>query len=602
MKEGEGLGAKVIAAHKPATSHTTKKMARHPQEDGATAQRGFKRRTARGEKGEQVRRRKETQQPLDNISSSEEEIGEAEIVEDRAPRAPRRSGSSSSNSGSSSRRSDQNKEKGGKKKRRRTAEQQDRQVLEQLRNSNDEEEEDIQGDNNSEEEEDIYGPETSVEKRTPTRQTTRPSLTKQGEGGVLGFYSAQKRSGGTVDGTNSDSTIKEFVRSTVFKNIKFVVTDQEIEFGNNICAAVVRQMKIVEDQQREWWTGHKKVVQKALADKRSTTNGMMKLEVVSEFGIVECSVNRNCLSNILCTVLPEALFRKNQMPTLGEFRITNIIGDDEMFRLYCESLLSCVVGKTWWNNNSDKMKVSEMASVSDEAFALLLLENSYKMWKGMGEDLTYKIVRDRETTVDMSKRMVPAVGTIGDSNEGTAETSAQEPQQDDGRSKETAAATEEEVIQEKGRQKQRRRRGKNEQGESSNGYANTKWTFNGPDTKKYHGWDIKGMYRYKKLYRDITKMRKTSKNRREREEAYMGLREKIASKRKKTKVAAPRELDSYKQPNGFDDLKRMQAEKGLPGQEGELLDEEEFILSGDEYYEEEEEMGEGEGSGSANSD
>jgi hypothetical protein len=296
------------------------------------------------------------------------------------------------------------------------------------------------------------------------------------------------------------------------------------------------------------------------------------------------------------------------MPTLGEFRITNIIGNDEMFRLYCESLLSCVVGKTWWNNNADKKTVSEMASVSDEAFALLLLENSYEMWKGMGEDLTYKIVRDRETTVDMSKRMVPAVGTIDDSNKSTTEAEAQgasviteegtnqEPAQEDGQHKETTAATTEEVIQERGRQKQRRRRGKNEQGESTNGYPNTKWTFNGPDTKKYHGWDIQGMYRYKLLYRDITLMRNTSKKRKDREAAYRGLREKIASRRKRKKVAAPRELHAYKQPNGFDDMKRIQAEKDQPGQ-SELLDGKEFILSEDEYYEEEEEAGEEEEGG-----
>jgi hypothetical protein len=287
------------------------------------------------------------------------------------------------------------------------------------------------------------------------------------------------------------------------------------------------------------------------------------------------------------------------MPTLGEFRIKNIISNDEMFRLYCESFLSCVVGKTWWNNNADKKTVSEMASISDEAFALLLLENSYMMWKGMGEDLTYKIVRDRETTVDMSKRVVPVVGTIDDSNKSTTEEQeagmidregTSQEQQDDGRRRETAAETGE-GIQEKGRQKQRRRRGKNEKGESTNGYANTKWTFNGPDTKKYHGWDILGMYRYKKLYRDITMMRKRSKQRQEREVAYMELRGKIASKRRKQKVTSPKELESYKQPNGFEDMIRIQGEADQTEQ-GELLDEEEFILSGDEYYGEDEEASE----------
>jgi hypothetical protein len=288
------------------------------------------------------------------------------------------------------------------------------------------------------------------------------------------------------------------------------------------------------------------------------------------------------------------------MPNLEKFSIMNIIGDEEMFRLYCESLLSCVVGKTWWNNHADKKKVSEMASISDEAFALLLLENSYNMWKGMGEDPTYKIVRDRETTVDMSRRVVPVVGTMDDTNNSTATPEAggagggeggtsQEPRES-GQRQETPAATGE-VVRETGRQLQRRRRGKNVQGESTNGYANTNWTFNGPDTKKYHGWDMKGMNRYKKLYSDVTAMRNQSKQRHDREVAYMEVRERIASKRKKAKVTMPRELGSYKQPNGFEDMIRMQGGNGIPEHHGALLDENEFVLSDDECNEEEEALG-----------
>jgi hypothetical protein len=133
---------------------------------------------------------------------------------------------------------------------------------------------------------------TTKEKR---RQMNGGKDTQQPDDGS----SSEEEQGGTVDGSNSNLTLKEFVRSTVFKNIKFVVTDQEIEFGNHICEAVLLQLKIVEDRRRDWWSGHKKVVRKALADKRSTTNGMMKLEVVSEFGKLECSVNRSCFSNIL---------------------------------------------------------------------------------------------------------------------------------------------------------------------------------------------------------------------------------------------------------------------------------------------------------------
>ena len=148
---------------------------------------------------------------------------------------------------------------------------------------------------------------------------TGRSTTSQRES-MEGFLKAQRKGGGTVDGDNTKSTLKEFVRSSIFKNIKFVVTDQEIEFGNHICNAVLVNMKIAEDQKRDWWSAHKKVVQKSLADKRSTTNGMMKLEVVSEFerGSAQCFAI--AILTFFPTVPSESLFRKKQMPKIGRIR------------------------------------------------------------------------------------------------------------------------------------------------------------------------------------------------------------------------------------------------------------------------------------------
>ncbi len=53
---------------------------------------------------------------------------------------------------------------------------------------------------------------------------------------------------------------------------------------------------------------------------------------------------------------------------------------------FSEVVLSCVVGKTSWKMNSGTRKLSEFVTVSDEAFGLLLMFNSWEVWKMMSEN------------------------------------------------------------------------------------------------------------------------------------------------------------------------------------------------------------------------
>ena len=47
---------------------------------------------------------------------------------------------------------------------------------------------------------------------------------------------------------------------------------------------------------------------------------------------------------------------------------------------FCDSWLSCVVGENDWKKQRTKKKISEIATASDEAFALLVLENIWDEW------------------------------------------------------------------------------------------------------------------------------------------------------------------------------------------------------------------------------
>ena len=48
--------------------------------------------------------------------------------------------------------------------------------------------------------------------------------------------------------------------------------------------------------------------------------------------------------------------------------------------MFCDFFLSRVVGHTAWKDGCTKSKVSELASITDEAFAYLLVENYYEVW------------------------------------------------------------------------------------------------------------------------------------------------------------------------------------------------------------------------------
>ena len=65
-------------------------------------------------------------------------------------------------------------------------------------------------------------------------------------------------------------------------------------------------------------------------------------------------------------------------------KIENIIvkkrTEGKEYGWFCDVVLSVVVGKMFWKNFQAKKLVVEMASTSDEAFGILLLQNYIKPW------------------------------------------------------------------------------------------------------------------------------------------------------------------------------------------------------------------------------
>jgi len=67
----------------------------------------------------------------------------------------------------------------------------------------------------------------------------------------------------------------------------------------------------------------------------------------------------------------------------------------DSFFLFCDNFLSRIVGISVWKEGCQKKKVSEMATISDEAFALLLMENYWDYWANLNlQDYKSEVVYD----------------------------------------------------------------------------------------------------------------------------------------------------------------------------------------------------------------
>ena len=69
------------------------------------------------------------------------------------------------------------------------------------------------------------------------------------------------------------------------------------------------------------------------------------------------------------------------------------------FRQFCNSILPCIVGRAKWDKVVTCKLVSKMSTSTDEAWGLILLENSWDLWKQMAEAPDGKVLpKDREAT------------------------------------------------------------------------------------------------------------------------------------------------------------------------------------------------------------
>ena len=98
------------------------------------------------------------------------------------------------------------------------------------------------------------------------------------------------------------------------------------------------------------------------------------------------------------------LLEKKTLPTLEDIMLKR--DKEETFFVFADSFLSRVVGVAYWRKHCAKMTIRDMATISDEAFALLLLENYWESWSTKNvEEYKTEVSFDESTNQKKGKQL-----------------------------------------------------------------------------------------------------------------------------------------------------------------------------------------------------
>ena len=104
---------------------------------------------------------------------------------------------------------------------------------------------------------------------------------------------------------------------------------------------------------------------------------------MAEGGQVQCTGCDLMMIDILDSSTVQRL--KGNLPDNLE-QIMKLREDPKTMQMFCDTWLPCVVGKVEWKKSRCIKPMSEIATVSDEAFTLLVLENIWDVWTNVPMD------------------------------------------------------------------------------------------------------------------------------------------------------------------------------------------------------------------------
>jgi hypothetical protein len=92
--------------------------------------------------------------------------------------------------------------------------------------------------------------------------------------------------------------VRDYVYSTLWKHVKFVTNENELDFDGLIAKTVMREVNVANDDtiQQEFWNRNRCKVLKWVNQKRNNTIGAVKKEFISKF-ITRCGGKKRWITN-----------------------------------------------------------------------------------------------------------------------------------------------------------------------------------------------------------------------------------------------------------------------------------------------------------------
>ena len=265
-------------------------------------------------------------------------------------------------------------------------------------------------------------------------------------------------------------TMEYKLKSDVFRKLKFITNDAMMEFSvdeYSLCQYICLQMNITGHQQGAFWTSIKDTVKRMIEKQRTNATSGCKRAFIGKNKSKPCYVP---LMSITLTPAPPEI--EEQEENIDDFVIRPDTLDKrfEEFNMYADFVvfyIGAVIGLRRFEKEKCRKKYSDYVTVSDEAFAVLTIENNWLRWMAMAKAKHWKdspvptkwtVTRDKPTPMQNSKSKKRAVVKDAD--------------------------TDNDMIQQ------------------------------GPQARRYRGWSAHGINRYNQLFEQIEKERTSKRGKR----------------------------------------------------------------------------------------
>jgi len=167
---------------------------------------------------------------------------------------------------------------------------------------------------------------------------------------------------------------------STFQLKRFICSNNELTCPGNIAQYFYKALSIIDTEREGWWAGSVSKGRKSIDNLHF--NGYQNwIHVWVHF--FNCNIHANyCCTHLYLHInCISGLKSATNLPALQELWL--LCKNETTMEIFCNNFLSCVLGKHHWKWQKKHKLICELATISDEAFALLVLENIWDEWKDM---------------------------------------------------------------------------------------------------------------------------------------------------------------------------------------------------------------------------